>query len=479
MTTFNIKKGLDLPITGAPEQKIHESPSLSHVAIMALDFVGMKPRMLCNVGDTVKRGQQLFEDRKNPGVFHTAPGAGEVIAVHRGAKRALQSVVIRLNDNEKAGTLSEEDHQTFTSYKGEGASYSLEELEALLLESGMWTSIRTRPYSRNPEPGTRPDALFLTCVDSEPLSPDTNIVIQGKEEDFKRGAEALAAFAAKHTFLCVGSASKIPDIKGDNVQKSIFSGKHPYGLAGTHISKLYPVSRKRSAWTIHLQDIISIGRLLRTGQLDVERIISLAGPPVSNPRLVQTRLGADTEELSQNEFTDGQEDYISHGHSKSGRTHRLISGSPLSGRTAQRAEGEESVNIHGYLGRFHRQLTILKEGREREFIGWMLPGKNKFSSIPAFLSALIPGKKFSFTTTTNGEEREMVPIGMYERIMPLDIIPTFLLRAMEIGDLERAEKLGALELDEEDLALCSFVCPGKQAHGQHLRKTLDQIYKEG
>jgi Na+-transporting NADH:ubiquinone oxidoreductase subunit A len=468
MTEFHIKKGLDVPITGEPKQTVSPAKSVDHVAIVAADFIGMKPKMICEEGSTVKRGQPLFEDRKNPGVFHTSPGAGTIIKINRGAKRVLQSVVIELNENERAGTPGSEDLQSFAHYK-EGSSYSAEELEELLVESGMWTSIRTRPYSRNPERGSRPGALFLTCTDSEPLSGDSNIILAGQEEDFLTGAKALSVFAPK-THICIGKESKIPDVPG--AEKSVFHGKHPHGLAGTHIANIYPVTRKRVAWHIHLQDIIAVGQLLRTGSLMVERIISLAGPTVKEPRLIKTRMGANTETLCDGEFDDGEEKYFSHGAEKTGRTHRLIAGSPVSGRTAQ---GE----IHGYLGRFHRQITILKEGREREFIGWMLPGANKFSSIPIFLSALFGGKKFNFTTTTHGEEREMVPIGMYERIMPLDIMPTFLLRAMEIGDTDRAEKLGALELDEEDLALCSFVCPGKQEHGIHLRRTLDQIHKEG
>jgi len=468
MAEFHIKKGLNIPITGEPKQEISPAKSVDQVAIVAADFVGMKPKMFCEVGSVVKRGQPLFEDRKNPGVIHTALGAGTVIKVNRGAKRALQTVIIELNQNERDGTPAEEDFQPFEAYKPEG-DYSAEELEALLVESGLWTTIRTRPHSRNPEIGTRPSALFLTCTDSEPLSGDCNVIIAGQEEDFLAGAKALTAFASK-THLCVEKGSKVPAVPG--ADKSTFSGIHPYGLAGTHIANLYPVTRKRIAWNIHLQDIIAVGQLLRTGKLITDRIVSLAGPAVSNPRLLKTRIGANLETLCAGEFEDGEETYIMHGHEKTGRTHRIISGSPVSGRTAQ---GE----IHGYLGRMHRQITILKEGREREFIGWMLPGANKFSSIPIFLSALFGKKKFNFTTTTNGEEREMVPIGMYERIMPLDIIPTFLLRAMEIGDTDRAEKLGALELDEEDLALCSFVCPGKQDHGVHLRKTLDEIHKEG
>ncbi len=457
MADFKIRKGLDLPITGMPRQEISGGATVDRVAVIAADFNGMKPKMLVKAGDQVKRGQALFEDRKNPGVLHTAPGAGKVTAVNRGAKRALQSVVIELSENERNNTPSDDDFVKFENHTGD-LKPSADDLEKLMVESGIWTSLRARPYNRTPEIGTRPECLFLTCTDSEPLSPDVSQIIKGNEEDFRTGAAALTVFAKQKTYLCTEPGDGVPtDISG--TENKTFTGKHPFGLAGTHMNKLYPASRKRLVWNIQLQDIISLGRLLKTGKLDVERIVSIAGPPVEDPRLLKTRIGASTDVLAEGQFPAEGE-------------YRVISGSPLSGRTAM-------GDVHGYIGRRHQQITILREGREQEFIGWLLPGFGKFSSIPAFFSAMTPGKKYNFSTTTHGEHREMVPIGMYERVMPLDIMPTFLLRAMETGDLERAEQLGALELDEEDLALCSFVCPGKQDYGQQLSKTLDEIHKEG
>jgi Na+-transporting NADH:ubiquinone oxidoreductase subunit A len=455
MAEYKIRKGLDLPITGEPNQTITEGKQVDRVAIVAADFFGMKPKFLCQVGDQVKRGQPLFEDRKSPGVLFTSPGAGELIAINRGAKRALQSVVIQLNENERQNNLSEEDHHGFESYTGK-QDLSADELEALLIESGMWTSIRQRPFSNVPKAGTRPDCLFLTCTETEPLGADINVVMQENEEDFELAVTALTKLSKKKTFLCAHPRTAVPTTMSD-VSVELFSGKHPAGLAGTHIHMLYPASRSRVVWHIHLQDIIAIGKLIRTGKIDVERIVSLAGPTVTDPRLIRTRMGASTDILSAGEHPDNE--------------HRVISGSALSGRKAM-------GDVHGFMGRFHRQITILEEDREKVFLGWLSPGANKFSTIPIFLSHMF-GKKFKFTTTTHGEKREMVPIGMYERVMPLDIIPTFLLRAIEVGDLENAEKLGALELDEEDLALCSFVCPGKQNYGHHLRSLLDTIYREG
>jgi Na+-transporting NADH:ubiquinone oxidoreductase subunit A len=457
MALHTIKKGLDIPITGSPKQEIEIAKTTDNVAIVALDFMGLKPKMLVNVGDNVLRGQPLFEDRKNPGVLHTSPGAGKVIAINRGHKRALQTVIVELNDREKSSTTTEADHYQFTSYTSE-ADLSPEQLSDLLVESGLWTVFKERPFGRVPEVGSRPGALFLTCTDTEPLCPDPTVVLKGNEEDFALGVKALCTLS-ETVYLCTGEGSSISKVAGQtSASIEEFKGTHPAGLAGTHIHLLYGVSRKKKAWSIQLQDIIAVGHLLRTGNISVRRIISIAGPQVSNPRLFKTRLGANTVDLVSQECKDGE--------------NRIISGSPLSGRTAM----HETLS---YLGRFHRQITVLKEGREREFMGWLVPGGNKFSSIPIFLSSLFKGKKFDFTTTTNGEHREMVPIGMYERVMPLDIIPTFLLRALETNDTERAEKLGALELEEEDLALCSFVCPGKQDYGELLRRNLEIIHKEG
>lgn len=458
MAVHSINKGLNVPIAGSLKQEIRDTASHTEVAIMAQDYFLMKPRMVEAVGATVRRGQPLFEDRKNPGVFFTSPASGTVKAINRGERRALISYVIALNEREITQTLSDDDFFEFTNYKGD-VEYTSEELEALLLESGLWTTIRVRPFNRAPEPNSRPQALFLTCMDTEPLCPDVNVIIAGDEGDFVRGARALTKLC-DNTYLCTDKDSNLPEVKG--TKKEVFTGKHPAGLVGTHINKLHPVSLKRQAWHLHLQDIISIGKLLRTGRMSVERIISIAGPPMSDGHLVKTRVGASTKEILKGQFSNNE--------------HRVISGSALSGRSTQSKELDSSYD---YMGRFHRQITILEEGREREFIGWMLPGANKFSSIPVFISSIFSKKRFNFTTSTHGEEREMVPIGMYERVMPLDIIPTFLLRAMEVKDVDRAQKLGALELDEEDLALCSFVCPGKQDYGQHLRRTLEIIYKEG
>ena len=456
MAVYNINKGLDLPISGTPSQTIEDGPPVDTVAVVATDFVGMKPKMHCKVGDIVQRGQLLFEDRKTPGVRFTAPGAGEVIAINRGARRVLISVVIALSEGERAGR-GEAEQVAFAAYTGQPvASLRAEQVRALLLESGAWSWIRARPFSTVADPSTSPSSIFVTAIDTRPLAPSPDVIIAEREADFQRGLAAVAKLAPK-TFLCKSADSPLLS-EVDGVTVSMFGGKHPAGLVGTHIHMLDPVSRKKVVWHLNYQDVIAIGQLMATGTLDVSRVVSLAGPPVHAPRLLRTRRGAALAPLVAGQLADVEL--------------RIISGDVLSGRTAM-------GDVEGYLSHYDLQISALEEDRTREFIGWLRPGADKFSTVWTYLGGLIAGKKFAMTTSTHGEPREMVPIGMYERVMPLDILPTFLLRALVTEDLERAEQLGALELDEEDLALCSFVCPGKQNYGVELRHILEIIRKEG
>ncbi len=460
MAFHKITKGLDIPISGEPEQEIAGILKTTQVAILAEDYPGMKPRMAVREGDSVKRGQLLFENRKEEGVRFTAPAAGTVIGIHRGARRALQSVVIRLNENEVRGIPEEADFQGFTWYAGrDPATLSRMEIVGLLVESGLWTAFRTRPFSKVPSPESTPDALFVTAIDTNPLAANPEVVVAQDRPLFDLGLELVTKITDGPTFLCVRPGSSI-GANNPQVRREEFAGPHPAGTPGLHIHRLFPVSRQRKVWHVNYQDVISVAKLFMSGKLDVARVISIGGPVVRKPRLVKTRLGASLDDILGGEF-NGKESFV-----------RYVSGSVLNGRRAMGA-------AFGYLGRYHSQVTVLREGNQRELLGWLGPGLTTFSVLPLFASKLLGPKKFNFTTTTNGSPRAMVPLGMYERVMPLDILPTFLLRALSVGDVERAEQLGALELDEEDLALCTFVCPGKTNYGMILRKNLQTIEEEG
>lgn len=468
--THVIKKGLDLPIKGQPKQAISEGANVSRVAVIADDYNFMKPKMLVKEGDKVKRGQALFEDRKNPGVLFTSPGAGTVTAVNRGDKRRLISVVIELSEGEQNGTVSADERQSFSSYeniKGGAAKASNEQVRALLIESGLWTTLRRRPMSTVPAIDGTCHALFVTAIDTNPLAADVDVVLEGRRADFQEGLIALKALTQGPMFVCQGEGSDFSaEASVADAQIETFTGSHPAGLVGTHIHTLYPVNREREAWHIGYQDVVSIGRLFKTGTLDVERIVAISGPAILEPKLIKTRAGAEIAPLVAGNIPSAET--------------RLIDGSVFYGRTTT-----GNPETEGYLGRYRQQITGILEGRDRDFLGWLAPGGEKFSITRAFFSSLMSGeygakpRLFNFTTSTNGSHRAMVPIGMFEKVMPLDIMPTFLLRALLKDDLERAEALGCLELDEEDLALCTFASPGKEDFGVALRRNLYTIWKEG
>jgi len=444
---ITIKKGLDVPVVGAPQQVIHDGPSIKTVATLGEEFVGMRPTMFVKVGDRVKKGQAIFEDKKNPGVKFTAQAAGVVKEINRGEKRVLQSVVIDVDGY---------DQETFTSYPAnELATIAREDVVKSLIDSGLWTALRTRPYSKVPAVDSTASAIFVSAMDTNPLAANPEVVINDQSEAFKNGLTILSRLTDGEVFVSKAPGANIPVT--DTASVNEFAGKHPAGLVGTHIHFLKSVSADKFAWHLGYQDVIAFGKFFTTGELDNTRVISLAGPAAKNPRLVRTVLGASTAELTAGETTDGEL--------------RIVSGSLLMGATAN--------SVHGYLGRYHVQLSLILEGREKEFIGYMYPGPNKFSVTRAYMSHFFPKKLFNMTTTTNGSERAMVPIGNFERVMPLDILPTMLLRDLVAGDTDSAQQLGALELDEEDLALCTFVCPGKTDYGVYLRDCLTTIEKEG
>lgn len=450
MMNFRIKKGLNLPITGGPKQVVEGAPEITRVAVLGREHIGLKPSMLVNEGDQVKLGQPIFFDKKNPRVQYVAPGTGVVEAINRGARRVFQSLVIRLEGN---GQVSFKQHDASSL-----DALKREDVVEQLLQSGLWVALRTRPYSKSPNPDELPHSIFVNAMDTRPLAVKVNVVLSEYEEDFQYGLMILARLTDGKVYVCSDNDEPVSVSSHEQVEQVGFSGPHPAGVPGTHIHFIDPVHADKSVWHLNYQDVIAIGKLFTTGNLWTERIISLAGPAIENPRLLRVRLGASTDDIVDGELKPGE--------------CRIVSGSVLSG---WRAAGWAS-----YLGRFNLQVTALFEGREREFFGWIVPGMKKYSKSNALLSSFFRGlKKFDFTTTQNGSPRAMVPIGVYERVMPLDILPTQLLRAIMVKDTDLAQSLGCLELDEEDLALCTFVCPSKYEYGPILRENLTQIEKEG
>jgi Na+-transporting NADH:ubiquinone oxidoreductase subunit A len=450
MAVHSNRKGLDLPLAGAPAMQVDDARPSRRVALLAADVPGLKPGLAVQVGDRVLRGQKVFEDKRIPGVAFTAPAAGQVAAIHRGERRALISVVI---DVDAADGPAQQ--VKFASYSGRGvAELDVGSVRALMQESGLWTALRQRPFGYVPAADGTAEAVFVTASDSRPHAPPPALVIGARADDFRDGLSALTKLGAGPVYLCAAAADRIDAPAGVQVEQ--FAGPHPSGSVGWHIHCLHPVSMERRVWHIGYQDVIALGHLLRTGVLDLTRVISLAGPSVRQPRLLRTRIGAAVDELIAGELREGE--------------HRVISGSVLDGRVAA---GE----VSGYLGRYHLQVAALPEGRERELFGWIMPGANKFSVTGSVVGAFSRAAR-ALTTTMNGGARALVPIGTYERVLPFDIEPVFLLRALITRDDEAAQRLGALELDEEDMALATCVCPSKYEYGPLLREALARIEKE-
>ncbi|MBA6412112.1 Na(+)-translocating NADH-quinone reductase subunit A [Parahaliea sp. F7430] len=448
---IKIKRGLDIPIQGAPQQTIEDAPAARAVALVGFDYVGMKPTMEVAVGDRVKTGQLLFTDKKTEGVRYTAPAAGTVSAINRGARRVLQTVVIEVAADEAA--------ESFSAYDASAAkALDAATIRQQLIQSGQWTALRTRPYSKVPAADAEAAAIFVTAIDTQPLAADPSVIIASQKEAFGLGLDLLAKLSKGKLYLCQAPGSDLPKGSASNIETAEFSGPHPAGLAGTHIHFLHGgVTADAPVWTVGYQDVIAIGRLFLDGKLYTDRVIALAGPQVERPRLLRTRLGADLEALCAGQLKAGE--------------NRIISGSVLGGRQVQ--------GPTAYLGRHHNQVSALLEGRQRELLRYLSPGAKRHSNLGIYLSSLFGSKPLPMTTNTNGSQRAMVPVGSYETVVPMDILPTHLLRALIVGDTEMAQALGCLELDEEDLALCTYVCPGKYEYGPILRDNLTRIEKEG
>lgn len=446
---IKISKGLTIPIAGEPEQVIENGPSVTQVALLGTDYLDLKPTLLVNEGDRVKLGQPLFSDRRQPQVLFTSPASGIVKAIERGHKRVLQAVTIIVDDKDEC---------TFETFNTKQlAQLDREQVVNNLIASGLWTAFRTRPYSKIPAVDSQPHSIFVTAIDTNPLAANPAVVINQFAEDFAFGLDVISNLTTGRTFVCHGDDYTPITTANEKIRFEQFNGGHPAGLPGTHIHFLDPIIGDKTVWHIGYQDVIAIGKLFTTGKLWVERIVALAGPNVLRPRLMKTRLGAATEQLVAEELTEG--------------SCRVVSGSILAGHRA--------VSWASYLGRYHTQISVLAEDVEREFFGWLSPGGEKFSALKVLWEGISKQRKLNLSTLQNGSPRAIIPLGTFEEVMPLDILATPLLKALVVGDTDMAQKLGCLELDEEDLALCSFVCPGKTEFGRALRHCLIEIERNG
>ncbi|MEM6563203.1 MAG: Na(+)-translocating NADH-quinone reductase subunit A [Pseudomonadota bacterium] len=447
MSEITLKKGLDLPVEGAPSDGITDGPDVRTVAVLGSDYIGLKPRFEVAEGDMVVAGSPIFAHKDMPDVKVTAPVAGRVRAINRGARRALISVEIQIGG----------ENGDPVDFSAVGDSCTPAGIEQKLCAAGLWTSFRTRPYSKVPDPASRAAAIYVTAMDTEPLAGDPAAVIAEAGEAFAAGLSAVAKLSEGNTYLCHAAGITLPGAETPGVTAAGFAGPHPSGLAGTHMHFLEPPSAAKIVWTIWYQDVIAIGRLMQTGHLDGRRVAALTGPRMRNPRMVRTLMGASMLDLAEGSI-DNQVPL------------RIISGSILSGRAG---EGPSA-----YLGRYDRQITVIEEDKVQIPMGWIRPMRGKYAVQPVLGSAFSK-KLHALTSNLNGGRRAMVPLGTFEELMPQDLLPTQLLRALLVMDTDTAQALGALELDEEDLGLVGFACPAKYEYGMALRDCLSKIEREG
>jgi len=446
LTHFTLRKGLNLPISGAPELEISEANPVTTVGIVGADYIDLKPKLAVAEGDMVSVGSPILADKRSPDVHVVSPVAGRVRAINRGARRKLISVVIDRDD--AAGAPAD--------FSNVGDAGTREGLVERLCAAGLWTSFRARPYSKVPPTDSTPIAIYVTAMDTEPLAGDPRLAIEEDAEAFAKGLETVAALTDGPTYLCQAPGAPLPGHDLPGVDAVDFAGPHPAGLAGTHMHFLTPPQADKFVWTIGYQDVIMIGRLMLTGVYDASCVVALTGPACRSPRLVRTVMGASLNDLCGSDLPDYPV--------------RMISGSVLSGRAGQ---GEDA-----YLGRYARQVTLIEEDKKQIPMGWIRPMASKYAFQPVLGSALAK-KSFPLTSNLNGGRRAMVPLGTFEELMPQDYLPTQLLRSLLVMDTDVAQTLGALELDEEDLGLVGFACPAKYEYGIALRDCLTKIEKEG
>lgn len=449
MPAIQIKRGLDIPLPGAlVSPDIADAPQAARVALLPQESPGIKVQILAPEGEDVLLGQPLYCDRRDPDALYCAPAAGAVQAVNRGLRRAVLSVVVTASDSDQ-----QVDFPTLD------ASCDRASFAAALAKSGFWPCLRQRPFERVAHTSDTPRSLFVTAMDTNPNAPAPQQILAGREAHFRAGLELLAKLPEGKTFVCTAAGEDWSAWLPSGVEQQAFRGPHPAGNAGVHIHHLDPVGPGRMVWHIGYQDVADIGEAFSTGRIPTERRVAITGPAAQDCRIARTRRGADTQ--------------IFASHAPTGGRTRTISGSALGGATAQ--PGTET----GYLGRYANQITMLDDDPQSELLGWTVPIGKRWSLGNTYLAKFLRPKTLKFDTDINGSLRAIVPIGAYEKVMPMDILPTQLIKSLVADDLEGSEKLGVLELAEEDLALCQFVCPSKIDITDMLRAMLTRIEKEG
>lgn len=439
-----IRKGLDLPIEGAAERRVADMLNIVEYAVKPTDFVGLTPRLLVAENDKVKAGEALFCDKNDQRIRFTSPVSGVVKAVVRGEKRRILEVVVEKDEN------MSEHHASFE------ITENPEDIKKVLLQCGLWTMLRQRPFGTVANPDDEPKNIFVSAFSSAPLAPDYDFVMQGREEFLKKGLEALTKLTKGKVHVCFRPNQQLAErlqTQNSKLQTHFVKGPHPSGNIGTQIAHIDPINKGDVVWTMNIQDVAVLGELVSTGVYNPEKIVAVEGPNVVNPQYYKVKAGACLKDIAFKENS------------------RVISGNVLSGN---------KIESGGFLGAYDDLISVIPEGDYYDFMGWLMPGFRKFSFSRTFLSGFLPKMmRWKFDTNTHGDQRPLVFTGDFERVFPFDIYPTQLIKACVIGDIELMENLGIYEVEPEDFALCEFVDVSKTDIQQIIREALERLRKEG
>ena len=446
---ITLRKGLDIHLEGSSRTTTVDAPLAAEYALSPLDFEGVTPKLLVKEGDAVKAGTPLFFNKYNERVLFTSPVSGRVAAVNRGEKRKVLSVTVVPDAQQQYEEFAQPDL----------AQASREELVELLLRAGLWPMLVQRPYGIIADPADTPKAIFVSAFDSVPLAPDYNYVLRDEQANLQAGIEVLRKLSGGkvHLSMRAGAEGDMPKLQ--NVELHTFAGKHPAGNVGVQIHHIDPINKGEVVWTVNIQDLAIIGRLVLTGRVDRTRTIAVGGSEVANPQYYRVIAGARVDSFLKENVKPQAE----------GDTVRVISGNVLTGTKSA---------LEGFLGYYANQVTVIPEGDKYEFMGWAMPRFKKFSVSRAYFSWLCPKKAYRLDTNMNGGERPFVVTGLYEKYLPMDIYPMYLLKACLAGDIEQMENLGIYEVVEEDFALCEFVDPSKIDIQQIIRDGINLMIKE-
>ncbi len=475
--TITIRKGLDLPISGAAEKRLTDARSITTYAMKPTDFVGLTPRLLVEEGDRVAVGDALFCDKSDERIRFTSPVSGQVKAIVRGEKRKLLEVVVEV------------DSKAYSSARLDSKSSPIpmdaDAIKEAMLQCGLWTQLRQRPFGTVASPDDNPKAIFVSTFSSAPLAPDYDFIMRGKEEALKKGLEALAKLTNGKVHVCFRPNQRLAkQLSTLNSQLSThyIKGSHPAGNIGTQIAHIDPINKGEIVWTMNLQDVAVLGELVATGIYKPERIVAVTGPNIKNPHYYRVRFGACLAEITKAQLLNNE--YPKMDANDATKENRVISGDILSGT---------QIAADGFLSAYDDLVSILPEGDYYDFMGWLMPGFRKFSFSRTFLSGFMPKSTFKpmgielprfekfwkFDTNTHGDMRPLVFTGNFERVFPFDIYPTQLIKACIIGDIELMENLGIYEVEPEDFALCEFIDTSKTDIQTIIREALEKLRKEG